>query len=60
MCEHSIVTKIENGIIVSYCCKCGKIMDSKPVQGQPSRNDSISVNWVEGGLCDNGGQILHD
>lgn len=54
MCEkHEITTKVENGMIITYCKKCGEIFDAKPV---PQNR----INWNEAGLKDNGGQILHD
>lgn len=60
MCEHEVVTKIESGMIVTVCKKCGKILDSRPIAPQPNRNDAVRIHWNEGGIKDNGGQILHD
>ena len=54
-CKHQIATKIENGYVVTYCKKCGKILDTKPLSG-----GSEPEHWKEGLIHDNGGQILHD
>lgn len=51
MCEHQIDTKIENGIVITFCRKCGQILDTKMVQAP-----TITCS----GFTSNGGQILHD
>lgn len=56
MCEHQVNTKVENGMVITYCTKCGAILDTK-VCSAPS---VTCGSWNEGGLKDNGGQILHD
>ena len=58
MCEHQVMTKIENGMIISYCAKCGQILDSK--MANVAHDVSCTCGWCEGGIRDNGGQILHD
>ena len=59
MCEHEIAIKIENGMIVTYCKKCGKILDTKPANTNNKKSilPGTSNNEV---LKDNGGSILHD
>lgn len=51
MCEHKIVVKSVGNNIVSYCEKCGKIIDTTPKPEKPM----IEI----AGFKDNGGQILH-
>lgn len=51
-CNHQIKVKNENGMIITYCAKCGKILDSKSCF-----NEKIDINWENN--SNNGGQILH-
>lgn len=51
MCEHQVETKIENGIIITYCKKCGAILAQAPV----AFNQSVSIEENS----NNGGIILH-
>ena len=57
MCDkHEIATKIDGGVIIVYCLKCGKILDSKTV---PEKD--YKVLWSETGITPkNDGVILHD
>lgn len=64
MCEHKIKTKVENGLIISYCEKCGKILDTTPVNTNsdidkaPVREEKFNVNeW--NGFNGGSGDILH-
>ena len=58
MCEHQVTTKVENGMIITYCAKCGAILDSKMVE-TPSFTCNCGCHESAGGLASNGGQILH-
>ena len=49
MCEHKIDIKIENGQIVSFCTKCGAILNV-----QPQNITEVSYNSTGSGI------ILHD
>lgn len=53
-CKHETAVKVENGYVITYCTKCGKILDTKPVSG--SKNE----HYIQSNYPDNGGQILHD
>ena len=55
MCEHKVETKVENGVIITYCSKCGQILDTK--QSYEAPRFTCENNF--GGFTDNGGQILH-
>ena len=56
MCEHEITTKIENGIVITYCAKCGKILD---IKNAPEKE--CKIMWSEtGASANNNGFILHD
>lgn len=59
MCQHDVETKVENGMIITFCKKCGKILDTRPISTNITC-DSVKINWNEGGIKNNGGQILHD
>lgn len=55
-CKHEIKIETRNGNIITYCSKCGKILDSKPI-------DESTHEYKEGSgsfLGDNGGVILND
>lgn len=56
MCEHDISIKVENGMIITYCKKCGAILDTKPAN---NNQYTISCCQIEGDIPNNGGQILH-
>ena len=53
-CNHEVTTKIENGMIITYCKKCGKILDTAQA------SNGSRGTWREGLIEDNGGEILHD
>lgn len=59
MCKHEVEIKLENGNIITYCKKCGAILDTKPAHTGPY-NDAVKIRWSEAGIKDNGGDILHD
>lgn len=55
-CKHEIKIETKNGNIITYCSKCGKILDSKPI-------DESVHEYKEGSgsfLGDNGGVVLND
>lgn len=51
-CNHKAVVKTENGMIVTYCQKCGKILDSKTIGNN-------NASFYETTAPKNDGQILH-
>ena len=51
-CKHLAAVKVENGMIITYCKKCGQILDTKPT-GQPTQTVQETT------APQNGGQILH-
>jgi hypothetical protein len=63
-CEHQVVVCVRDGMIVSYCSKCGKILNSKPIDHQDHRKTDTNktlVDYSEGTILhDNGGEILND
>lgn len=59
MCEHQVSTKVENGMIITYCAKCGAILDSKMVNTPNNITCNCGCHESAGGLSSNGGQILH-
>lgn len=50
-CKHTPAVKVEGGMVVTYCKKCGKILDTKPA--------STNEHFFRSGSNNNGGQILH-
>ena len=57
-CEHHMVdVKVDAGYAITYCVKCGKILDKKKVARPGEEPD---IRWESGLMKDNGGQILHD
>ena len=55
-CKHKVELKVENGVAITYCVKCGAILSARPCGGETRTKD----RWQEGLLKDNGGSILHD
>lgn len=31
-CNHNVNVDVVNGLIITYCSKCGEILDTKPVK----------------------------
>ena len=56
-CKHVPDVKVEGGLIITYCQKCGKILDTRPTDENPNYSRE---RWQEGLIQDNGGSILHD
>ncbi len=51
-CKHQAAVKVENGVIITYCKKCGKILDTKQAQ-------QAGPTFTETTAPQNGGNILH-
>lgn len=58
MCDHKIEVKIENGVAITYCTKCGEIFETKPVK-ESSKSPDYMCTTECGRDFGNGGQILH-
>lgn len=72
MCNHEIEAKVENNFVVTYCKKCGAIINSKPLsEGSNKHSDRYTQHGDRAERThfnnedyyiwhDNGGKILHD
>ena len=56
-CVHNIDVKMVNGVMVSYCTKCGKILNQQNSQF-PQPTCEGQMTW--GFTSDGSKQILHD
>ena len=52
-CKHDIEIKNVNGLIITYCKVCGKILSQQTAQ------TTVKQETPNSDLRDNGGQILH-
>ena len=74
MCNHDIDAKVENNFVVTYCKRCGAIINSKPLsEGSNKYSNKYAQHRDKSERTyfnnsnedyyiwhDNGGKILHD
>lgn len=41
-CKHNPVVRIDSGYIITYCSKCGKILDSHLIETETNKNKDDS------------------